>query len=175
MSTTDHTREALIEWFELNLPAVAGGDPDEDGMIWGKYDTTRATALADAILASSWLAAHVAAVMEGKDAEIERLRQDITARVAICRQVMADRSAAWSDLAEAWAALAAEPAAWGEWLYATNWPFDWTTPANLPPTTAERMGRIWNERDTWRLDDDEAADCIADESGIARSTTDGGQ
>lgn len=62
-------------------------------------------------------------------------------------------------------------AAWEDWLYAANWPFDWTTPANQPPTTPERMGRLWNERDRWRITDDEAADCIADESGLPLTAT----
>lgn len=129
--TTDHTREAqrvLASNRLADLIQTAAGD-------WIPFD--KLYAVADAILESDWLAAHDAALVEGRDAENEATQRR-----------------------------------WEDWLFATNWPFDWTTPTNQPPTTAERMGRIWNERDNWRITDDEAADCIADESGLA--VTDGG-
>lgn len=57
---------------------------------------------------------------------------------------------------------------WENWLFTTNWPFDWNSDVP-PPTTAEAMGRIWNERDGWGIADEDAANAVAAESGIARA------
>lgn len=52
-----------------------------------------------------------------------------------------------------------------EWLYAINWPFDlqFTPP---PPVDVDRIARIWNERDDWRISHEDAVACIQEEGGL---------
>lgn len=111
MSTTDHTREALARilsksrapnWWDGDEPATFDDDqpynvPDEEDY-----------SAADAILASPWLAAHVAAVVGGKDAEIQRLRQAGEV-VRSEREEAQRRLSAVAAIADAWAAAGATP------------------------------------------------------------------
>lgn len=79
--TTDHTREALID--DVTSAIILSAEPNPT------RTTSLAAVVVDAVLASPALAAHVAAVVEGKDVEIARLRDPL-------RPSAIDGEATWS-------------------------------------------------------------------------------
>lgn len=53
-----------------------------------------------------------------------------------------------------------------EWLFRLNYPFDFQWPSDPPPIDHRKLAAMWNERDDWRISDEDAYLCICEEAGI---------
>lgn len=61
---------------------------------------------------------------------------------------------------------AADVDVWAEWLCDIGYPFDISFPENPPPVNHAVLARLWNERDDWRISDDDAEACVRYEAGL---------